>query len=156
MMRAIMMTLLVLQSMILGWSAQAAGFDHCAGDALLKKHVVSVPSIACPALRPEAYVADHLNAQQEDATRKFLSDRTGHRLDGNTLKVSNIFKWYRTDLEKGWRSADSLGRFLAIYRETLGLDAEAALRLSSSAIAIAIAIDIGFGFLDYDWQLNDN
>jgi len=265
MMRTIMMALLVLQSMILGLPAQAAGFDHSAWDTLLKKHVISVrggqatqvdyaglkaeraalkkylastsgvaradfdqwgastqlaflinsynawtvelvltgypgvtsikdlgsflqspwkkrfipllgdtsslddiehglirgsgryndprihfavncASIACPALRPQAYVAERLNAQLEDATQKFLSDQTRNRLDGNTLKVSSIFKWYRTDFEKGWRSADSLGRFLAIYRSALGLDAEAAIRLSSGAIDI--------GFLEYDWQLN--
>lgn len=109
---------------------------------------VNCASIGCPALRPQAYVAQRLDAQLDDATRKFLSDRTRNRIDGNRLKVSRIFKWYRTDFEKGWRSADSLGRFLALYRDALGLDAEAATRLSSGAIEI--------DFLDYDWQLNGN
>lgn len=107
---------------------------------------VNCASIGCPALRSEAYAADRLSAQLEDATQKFLSDRTRNRLDGDTLKVSSIFKWYREDFEKGGRDANSLGRFLSIYRQPMGLDVETAKRLSAGEIAI--------DFLDYDWQLN--
>ncbi|MGV8899289.1 MAG: DUF547 domain-containing protein [Burkholderiaceae bacterium] len=107
---------------------------------------VNCASIGCPALRPEAYVADRLNTQLDDATQKFLSDRTRNRLDGKTLKVSSIFKWYREDFEKGWRDANSLGRFLSLYRQPLGLDIETAKHLSAGEIAIE--------FSDYDWQLN--
>lgn len=107
---------------------------------------VNCASIGCPALRAEAYAADRLNTQLEDATQKFLSDRTRNRLNGNTLAVSSIFKWYREDFEKGWRGANSLGRFLSLYRQPLGLDAETANRLSAGKIVI--------DFLDYDWRLN--
>jgi hypothetical protein len=107
---------------------------------------VNCASIGCPALQPEAYVADKLNAQLEDATRKFLSDRTRNRLDKDTLKVSSIFKWYREDFEKGWRVANNLEQFLSIYRQPLELDSKTTNRLSSGKIAIK--------FLDYDWQLN--
>ncbi|KAF3996529.1 DUF547 domain-containing protein [Glaciimonas immobilis] len=103
-------------------------------------------SIGCPALRPEAYTAERLNAQLEDATQQFLSDRTRNRFDKNTLKVSSIFKWYREDFEKGWRGANSVGQFLTIYRQPLGLDLEVANRLSAGEIAI--------DFLDYNWHLN--
>lgn len=103
-------------------------------------------SIGCPALRPEAYVAEHLDVQLEDATQKFLSDRSRNRLEGDALKVSSIFKWYQDDFEKGWRGANSLGRFLALYRESLGLNADTVRRLSAGVVAI--------DFLDYDWRLN--
>lgn len=76
---------------------------------------VNCASIGCPALRPEAYVADQLNTQLEDATQKFLSDRTRNRLDQDTLKVSSIFKWYSEDFERGWRGANKLERFFSIY-----------------------------------------
>ncbi|MDD1010794.1 DUF547 domain-containing protein [Pseudomonas shahriarae] len=109
---------------------------------------VNCASIGCPALRPEAYAADRLSAQLEDATKKFLSDRSRNQLDGNTLKVSSIFKWYREDFEKGWRDTNSLGRFLSIYRQSMGLDVETAKRL--------LAGEMPIDFLDYNWQLNSS
>lgn len=107
---------------------------------------VNCASIGCPALRPEAYVAGQLESQLEDAAQKFLSDRSRNRLEGNTLKVSGIFKWYRDDFEEGWRDANSLGRFLALYSEPMGLNANMAKRLSTGEVVI--------DFLDYDWRLN--
>lgn len=103
-------------------------------------------SIGCPALRQEAYVAARLDAQLDDATRKFLADRHRNRIDGDALKVSSIFKWYREDFEAGWRGANTLGGFLALYSTPLGLDADTARRLAAGKMAIE--------FLDYDWQLN--
>ncbi|WP_210547254.1 DUF547 domain-containing protein [Rhodoferax sp. PAMC 29310] len=103
-------------------------------------------SVGCPALRGEAFVASKLDAQLEDAARLFLSDKTRNRVDGNGLKVSSIFKWYTGSFEQGWRGANSLGQFLALYREPLGLNNDQASRLSAG--------DISVSFLDYDWQLN--
>ncbi len=107
---------------------------------------VNCASIGCPALRTEAFSAERLDAQLEDSTRAFLSDRTRNRLDGNTLRVSSIFKWYRGDFEKGWRGAANLAGFLALHRDALGLDEASTSRLKSG--------DLGIDFLDYDWRLN--
>lgn len=107
---------------------------------------VNCASIGCPALRAEAYVADRLNAQLEDATQNFLSDRTRNRIESDVLKVSSIFKWYGSDFEKGWRGANTLGQFLALYREPLALNADTASHLSAGKLDIE--------FLDYDWRLN--
>lgn len=107
---------------------------------------VNCASIGCPALRPEAYVGEHLDAQLEDAAKNFLSDRTRNRLEGKSLKLSSIFKWYRGDFEKGWRGATSLPAFLALYRQPLDLDEGAVTRLKAG--------EIGIDFLDYDWRLN--
>ncbi len=107
---------------------------------------VNCASIGCPSLRPEAYVGEHLDAQLEDAARNFLSDRTRNRLEGKSLKLSSIFKWYRGDFEKGWHGATSLPAFLALYRQPLELDEGAVTRLKAG--------EIGIDFLDYDWRLN--
>lgn len=107
---------------------------------------VNCASIGCPALRPEAFLGDRLDAQLEDATRSFLSDRTRNRTQGNALKVSSIFKWYRSDFEKGWRGADTLARFFVLYRQSLDLDDAAVNRLKAGKMTI--------DFLDYDWRLN--
>jgi hypothetical protein len=108
--------------------------------------VVNCASVGCPALNADAYRGDQLDAQLERAVQRFLSDRKRNRLEGNTLKVSAIFKWYRADFEQGWRGADSLGEFLLLYRQSLELSETVAERLQNDQLDIE--------FLDYDWQLN--
>jgi hypothetical protein len=107
---------------------------------------VNCASIGCPALRPEAYVGEKLDAQLEDAARSFLSDRTRNRVEGNALKVSSIFKWYRGDFEKGWRGSNNLAGFFGLYRQPLELDDKAVDLLKTGKMNI--------DFLDYDWRLN--
>ncbi|MES2295475.1 MAG: DUF547 domain-containing protein [Pseudomonadota bacterium] len=103
-------------------------------------------SIGCPALRAEAYQAARLEIQLDDATKAFLSDRSRNRLQQNTLALSSIFKWYRSDFEMNWRGASSMARFLANYGQALGLSAIETERLVRGEISIE--------FLDYDWRLN--
>lgn len=107
---------------------------------------VNCASIGCPALRGEAFVGDRLNAQLEDATQLFLSDRTRNRVESDSLKVSSIFKWYGSDFERGWRGVKTLGQFLALYSGALGLNVDTASQLSMGKR--------GIEFLDYDWRLN--
>ncbi|MEO0996496.1 MAG: DUF547 domain-containing protein [Pseudomonadota bacterium] len=109
---------------------------------------VNCASIGCPALAADAYRGATLEQQLEAATRAFLGDRTRNRLEGGQLRVSSIFKWYREDFETGWRGADSLGRFLALYSDALALPADAADALRSGELEI--------DFLSYDWSLNDS
>ena len=103
-------------------------------------------SVGCPALRAQAYEASQLDTQLEDAARLFLSDTTRNRVAGQGLEVSSIFKWYTSDFEQGWRGATTLGQFLAMYREPLGLNDEQTQRLRAN--------DMSVRFLDYDWRLN--
>lgn len=107
---------------------------------------INCASIGCPALRAEAYVPERLDAQLEHATKAFLSDRSRNRLDEDTLKISSIFKWYREDFETGWRKANHLEQFLALYKNDLGLNSNITNRLMTGDIAIE--------FMDYDWRLN--
>jgi len=108
---------------------------------------VNCASVGCPALRPEAYVADELETQLEEQTRDFLGDRTRNGLRGNELHVSPIFKWYREDFETGWRGTDSLRQFLARYADALGLTAQQKNALRRG--------DLELRYTDYDWRLND-
>lgn len=108
---------------------------------------VNCASIGCPALRPEAYVAQRLDAQLDDATQKFLADRSRNRFEQGTLKVSSIFKWYREDFERGWRTSSSVVQFLAMYRQSMQLDNATVNRMMSDMVALET--------LDYDWRLND-
>jgi len=108
---------------------------------------VNCASIGCPALKNRAYRGDLLETQLEEAATTFLTDSSRNRLGAKTLEVSSIFKWYREDFEKGWRNAQTLGQFLALYGESLGLDEKGRKNVAAGTMGIV--------FLDYDWQLND-
>jgi hypothetical protein len=103
-------------------------------------------SIGCPALRPEAYRGDALDAQLADQTRRFLSDRTRNRWDeaGGRLQVSKIFDWYGKDFA---RAAGSVAGFLGRRAEELSDDPAVRARIAAG--------DVPVTFLEYDWRLND-
>ena len=107
---------------------------------------VNCAAIGCPALRAEAYTGTSLEAQLEDATRDFLSDRSRNYFDGRRLRLSSIFKWYREDFERGWGESNALGGFVARYSSELGFSVEQRNELARG--------DMGIRFLSYDWGLN--
>ncbi len=108
---------------------------------------VNCASIGCPALRKEAYVGTKMDAQLKEQTHLFLSDRNRNRLNGNTLELSSIFKWYEKDFRKGWLSIYSLANFVEQNAGSLGLTAGQVKQINEGSIEI--------DFLDYDWRLND-
>ena len=70
---------------------------------------VNCASQGCPPLRPEPYQGNILNRQLEEMTAAFLNDPSRNYLDGNTLYVSSIFKWFAEDFNN-----DIVGYFLEI------------------------------------------
>lgn len=113
-------------------------------------HVAVVcASVGCPMLRNEPFVAERLDAQLEDAMRRFLSDRSRNRYDAASgeLQVSKIFDWYGKDFEHGWHGYGSVRATLARYADLLADRPEdrAAVRAQKPPVT----------FLDYDWSLND-
>ena len=110
---------------------------------------VNCASIGCPALRNEAYVAERLDAQLEDQTKRFLSDRSRNRYapNSNTLEVSKIFDWYGSDFRSGDRGKADLPAFFARYASQMSDTPEAQQRIRDGTAKIV--------FLDYDWALND-
>ena len=108
---------------------------------------VNCASIGCPALRPEAFRGDILDRQLDEQTRLFLADRSRNRLEGDTLKLSAIFKWYREDFEKGWMKVNTLEDFLMAYADALSLPPATIKKVQAKAIDI--------DYLDYDWRLNE-
>lgn len=112
-------------------------------------HVALVcASIGCPALRPEAYTAKHLEAQLNDSLQRFLSDRNRNRYKPATgeLEVSRIFDWYREDWEHGPHGFGTLESLFAGYADQLASEqaSRAAIRARKASVA----------FLPYDWRLN--
>jgi len=113
-------------------------------------HVAVVcASIGCPMLRNEAFVPERLEAQLDDAMRRFMSDRSRNRYNATTgkLEVSKIFDWYGKDFEKGHKGYSSVKQALSRHADQLADKPEdrAAVRAQKPEVA----------FLDYDWALND-
>jgi Protein of unknown function, DUF547 len=141
--------------MLLGAERSLDGVEHglirAAGvfDEPRVHFALNCASIGCPMLREEAYVADRLGVQLEDAVKRFLGDRSRNRHDPawGGLEISKIFDWYKEDFEKGNRGINSVPQFLARYADLLadGTAARAELRQGSAKIR----------YLDYDWNLND-
>ncbi|MGE0557767.1 MAG: DUF547 domain-containing protein [Burkholderiales bacterium] len=116
---------------------------------------VNCASVGCPMLREEAYVAARLDAQLEEQTRRFLSDRSRNRYNpqSNMLEVSEIFKWFSEDWTSGYRGFD--GKNPAMQSREQFFAAYATLLADSPAQQQAIAgRKAGISHLDYDWALN--
>ena len=112
---------------------------------------VNCASVGCPMLREEPYVADRLEAQLEEQTTRFLSDRTRNRLNASakTLEVSKIFDsspWYGGDFRRGWKGYTSPEAFFAKYAHLLADKPEDQQLIREHKAAIR--------HLDYDWTLN--
>jgi hypothetical protein len=110
---------------------------------------VNCASIGCPALRPEAYTPDKLDAQLDDQVARFLADKTRNRYNPGrqALEVSKIFDWYGKDFARGYRGIGSLPDFFA------GFAAQLADKPQDQAVVRERKAKIRF--LDYDWALND-
>ncbi len=105
-------------------------------------HVAIVcASVSCPDLRPEAYVADKLDAQLDDQLTKFLANSgKGLKIDSgdNKLYLSSIFKWFEEDFE----SKGGVVPYLTKY-----VDSRYTTTLKSGKLKSK--------YLDYDWGLNE-
>jgi hypothetical protein len=97
-------------------------------------------SRSCPPLSREPYGAERLDAQLDEALRRWLADpRKGARLDAasGTLWLSPIFDWFEEDFAAS-------GGVLAFVRPHL-----------PEALRAALPASPRIRFLDYDWSLND-
>ena len=103
------------------------------GDARL--HMVLVcASKSCPSLSREAYEANTLEQQLNDASKKFLTDKTKNQIQTQQSKLSMIFRWYAMDFNKnGKKVLDFVNQH------------------QSTPINTKTKID----YLDYDWNLNE-
>jgi Protein of unknown function, DUF547 len=108
---------------------------------------VNCASIGCPMLREEAFVADRLEAQLEEQTLRFMSDRSRNRYADGKLLLSKIFDWYGDDFKLGHKGIASLPAFAARYANQLADAPADRERIKAGTVEI--------GFLDYDWKLND-
>lgn len=91
----------------------------------------------CPPLASEPYRGDILDEQLDRSTRAFLNNPKKTYLDGKTLYVTKIFKWFGEDFNK-----DPLS-FVLKFAEG---DFKKLLEAKKDQIKVK--------YLDYDWSLN--
>jgi hypothetical protein len=98
---------------------------------------VNCASKSCPPLISEPYQGSTLDQQLDANTRSFLNNPGKNRLEGNTLYVSKIFKWFGEDF-----GGDVVGFFLKYAEEDL------------KNRLLAKGDQIKIDYLTYDWGLN--
>jgi hypothetical protein len=98
---------------------------------------VNCASKSCPPLISEPYEGNILDQQLNTSTRNFLNNPERNRLEGNTLHVSKIFKWFKDDFNR-----DVVAFFLRFAKGDLKR------RLLEARGKIKVK------YLDYDWSLN--
>ena len=100
---------------------------------------INCASKGCPPLRSEPYQGDVLDQQLDEMARAFINDPRQNRLEGETLYVSRIFKWFKGDIGK-----DMVGFFQKYAQGNL----KKALDSGRERIVVK--------YLSYDWSLNGN
>ena len=100
---------------------------------------INCASKGCPPLRYEPYRGDVVDQQLDEMARAFINDPRRNRLEGKTLYVSRIFKWFKEDFDN-----DIVGFFQEYAQGDLKKE------LDSSREEIEVE------YLSYDWSLNGN
>ena len=95
---------------------------------------INCASFSCPKLRTEAYVAEKLEEQLEDAATQFINDPDRNIITSEQAEISSIFSWFRSDFK---RDAGSVRAYINQYAET-PLSKEGALK-----------------YMPYNWSIND-
>jgi hypothetical protein len=95
-------------------------------------------SSSCPKLRREAYVAERLEVQLNEAAQVFVNDPLRNRIETQGFTLSRIFEWFAEDFKK------SDGSVVAFVRRFVVAEKAAGLNISDSELH----------YLEYDWTLN--
>jgi len=98
---------------------------------------VNCASKGCPKLKSEPYRGTTMDRDLDMAAEKFINDSQKNYLQGETLYISSIFKWFSEDF------GNDIAGFISKY-------ASGKLKEALAARAGKIKIE----YLDYDWSLN--
>lgn len=90
-------------------------------------------SKSCPKLINEAYTAQKLEQQLDQAGRDFMKNTFRNKISPNKVEISSIFKWYTGDFTENGSLIDFLNKYSPV-------------KINSYA---------SISYLDYDWSLNE-
>jgi hypothetical protein len=100
---------------------------------------VNCASQSCPPLISEAYTGSQLENQLLANTINFINNNEFNRLDGSTLYVSKIFKWFSEDFNND---------IVSFFRQYAHAGLQSRL--------MELGDNISVKYLDYDWSLNNH
>ncbi len=89
-------------------------------------------AMGCPPLRAEAFTPDQVDTQMNEQAKIFMAQSEKNRIEGDTLYLSQIFKWFAGDFIKPGLSID---QYVDPFIEG-----------TSSGKSVK--------YTDYDWSLN--
>ena len=124
---------------------KALALDNIEHDILRKvwrdprvHYAVNCASLGCPNLMPTAFTAATLDAMLTQGARDYVNHRRGVNVTGKTVRLSNIYTWFKEDFGRD-------------DREVLAhVSQYAAPALKSQLVGIE-----SIAGYDYDWSLND-
>lgn len=99
---------------------------------------VNCASQSCPPLISEAYAGTTIDEQLQENTLKFINNNEFNRLNGNTLYVSKIFKWFPEDFD------NDIAGFFRQYAQG-----------SLKSRLMKLGDEVTIKYLEYDWSLNN-
>ncbi len=112
---------------------------------------INCASISCPPLAPQPYTPDRLDAQLDEAARRYLASPQGLRSERTRFSVSSIFNWYGDDFVPAYAPLVP-GSRPARERAVLGVIVRHG---PADAARTARAGLLPISFLSYDWSLNE-
>jgi hypothetical protein len=98
---------------------------------------VNCAAVGCPPLRDTLYTADNLENLLAENTRRAFLTHYHLKVEGKTLYISELFKWYEDDFK------EAAGSRQAFIQEWV-----------DAALAERVAQTSTMTFIDYDWSLN--
>lgn len=94
---------------------------------------INCASTSCPKLLNEAYTETNVMDLMERATKEFINNTSKNKLSKDSAKISEIFKWYKSDFTENGSVID----YINMYSNT------------------QINADTSIDYIEYDWSLND-
>jgi hypothetical protein len=94
---------------------------------------INCASFSCPKLLNTAYTANNVQDLMERATLEFINNVNKNKLTTNAPKISEIFKWYKSDFTENGSVIDYINRYATT---------------KTSA-------DTKVQYIDYNWNLNE-
>lgn len=98
---------------------------------------VNCASVGCPPLRKQLYTAENLEALLAENTRRAFNTDRHLKMDGDTVYVTELFKWYEQDF------TEAAGSGKAFIREW-----------ADASVADRVVGAPDLKYIDYDWTLN--
>lgn len=119
---------------------KATSLDEIEHDILRKEFneprihfAINCASVSCPPLRKGAFLPDKIEEQLHEQAVIFINDSTRNRISKESVEVSKIFSWFKSDFTKNGSMRDFLNSY--------------------SKVKINKEADINY--MNYNWNLNE-